>query len=698
MQEATEATVLGDFEDASFTHFGVVSTFFRREGKFIVRTDGPDGKLRDFEIAFTFGVDPLQQYLIELPGGRLQALGVAWDIGGKRWFHLYPDEAIPYDDELHWTGPNHNWNYMCAECHSTNLQKNYSVEQDRYETTWSEIDVSCEACHGPASAHVDWTRNKTPGDAMGLVVRLGDLDGAAWIMDPATGLAQRSRPRTSRAEIETCARCHSRRGAFAEDYVHGRPLLDTHRLALLDEPLYYPDGQIRDEVYVYGSFLQSLMYRKGVTCSDCHDAHSGRVLVTGNELCAGCHLPEKFDTPSHHFHDPDLPGGECIACHMPERNYMVVDPRRDHSIRVPRPDLTVKLGVPNACNGCHEDESAEWAAGIWAERYGKPEPHYGEAFDAAQKSLPGAAAAIARVATDLTLAGLVRASALEWTGRLPGGAQEAILRQGAQDGDPLVRLAALGALESFPPQARVELAAPRLQDPVRSVRLEAARVLAAVSPQVLTPEQRAAHGAALEEYRRAEEFNADRPESHVNLGLIHAQRDNPIKAEAAYRTGLRIDPSYVPAHVNLADLYRMQGREEEAGQVLRDALQIAPENGDLHHALGLALVRQSRLEEALASLERAAELRPDEQRYSFVLGVALHDTGRNERALEVLEVAHRRHPSQREILVALVNYHRDSGSPQRALVHARTLLRLAPGDAAAQRLVKELETLQNGAN
>jgi hypothetical protein len=165
MDHATDKSVLGDFNDAMFEYYGVHSRFFRRDGKFLVETDGPDGKLATFEIKYTFGVDPLQQYLVEFPDGRLQALSLAWDSrptdkGGQRWFHLYPDEDIRYDDVLHWTKLNQNWNFMCAECHSTGVRKNYDAASDRFATTWAEISVGCETCHGEGSRHVVWAREQ----------------------------------------------------------------------------------------------------------------------------------------------------------------------------------------------------------------------------------------------------------------------------------------------------------------------------------------------------------------------------------------------------------------------------------------------------------------------------------------------------------------------------------------------------------
>src|SRR5262249_38048524 len=268
-----------------FTHRDVTSTFLRRDGKFAVRTEGPDGKPADFDVAYTFGVRPLQQYLVAFPGGRLQALSIAWDSrpqteGGGRWYALYPGERIRTDDPLHWTGREQTWNYQCAECHSTDLRKNYDLAANRYATAWAELPVSCEACHGPGSAHVAWARARPAGAppagsaaATGFPVRLAHGDGAWEGKDPARGLAEwTGRPRDG-AEVEACARCHARRRPIVDPYPYGAPLLDTHQPALLAAGLYQADGQILGEVYEYGSFLQSRMYRAGVRCSDCHDPH-----------------------------------------------------------------------------------------------------------------------------------------------------------------------------------------------------------------------------------------------------------------------------------------------------------------------------------------------------------------------------------------------------------------------------------------
>ena len=258
MQHADSDSVLGDFSDATFTYGKVTTTFLRRAGGYFVRTDGADGKLAEFQVRYTFGVSPLQQYLVEFPDGRVQALGVAWDTrpaadGGQRWFHLYPDAQVDHEDELHWTGPQQNWNYQCAECHSTNLTKGYDPQTRTFNTQWSEVNVACEACHGPGSNHVAWANKAEDWEKMtdmGLEIALDARQSNSWQFDGDANSARRILPIAHQNETETCARCHSRRGIQSEDYIHGKAILDTHRVSRLSEGLYYPDGQIRDEVYV----------------------------------------------------------------------------------------------------------------------------------------------------------------------------------------------------------------------------------------------------------------------------------------------------------------------------------------------------------------------------------------------------------------------------------------------------------------
>ncbi|MCP3981808.1 MAG: tetratricopeptide repeat protein [bacterium] len=702
MQPADETTVLGDFDGANFTYHDVTSTFFRKDGKFFVNTDGPDGKLTEFEIAYTFGVEPLQQYLIEFPDGRLQALSVCWDArpaeeGGIGWFHLYPDENVDHRDELHWTGPQQNWNFMCSECHSTRVRKGYDAERDAYETTWFEIDVSCEACHGPGSRHVEWAeRLERSGRgradrSMGLVVRL--KDDAYWIVDETTGLPQRSVPRVSDAEVQLCARCHSRRAQIDEDYVHGAPLMDTHRPALLTRALYHADGQIQDEVYVYGSFLQSKMYREGVTCGDCHDPHTLELYGTVDTVCAQCHSPETYFTREHHYHEPGSEGGRCIDCHMPKTNYMVVDPRGDHSFRVPQPELTLKTGTPNACTTCHTDRSVQWAVDELGKRKrGIERTHFAEAIDAGRRGAPGAHALLQSVAADPEQPGIARATALSLLRDRLGPASTEAIRQALDDEDPLVRLGALLAVESYDHESRIQLVGSLLADPIRSVRIEAARLLAPVLRTELLPaEQRPRLAAALDEYREAQALNADRAEAQLNLGRLQLDLGEPDAAEAAYQRAIDVNPSFIPAYVNLADLYRLQGREQAGEVALRRALELAPGSAEVQHALGLLLVRQKQLAGGLDYLRGAAQARPEEARYAYVYGVGLHSAGRTNEALSVLKAAHERHAGDMNLLVALATISRDARAIDDALGYARKLAAMAPNDPQIRRLLSEIE-------
>src|SRR5215467_5850927 len=562
MQEANAHTVLGDFHDAQFTAAGITSTFFTRDGKFYVNTDGPDGALHDYEITHTFGVTPLQQYLVELPGGRLQALSIAWDTrpqeaGGRRWFHLYPGETLRAPDPLHWTGREQTWNYQCAECHSTDLRKHYDAKQNRYATTWAEIMVACEACHGPGAAHVAWAQARRPDaphaqpGTTGLLVRLGRGTGS-WVMqDTQRGIATWNGPPRSTAEAEACARCHARRRPIVDPYPSGRPFLDTHMPALLDAALYHADGQILGEVYEYGSFVQSRMFHAGVTCADCHEPHSLGLRAPGNAVCAQCHLPARFDTPEHHHHRADSEAARCVACHMPTRTYMLVDPRRDHSFRVPRPDLSVTLGTPNACTGCHQDQPPAWAADQIVQWYGPTSParrpHFAPALDAGRRGLLTAEKALATLATDQNEPGIARATALALLPEYLSPASLPAVEAALGDADPLVRATALAALEALPPAARVRLATPRLRDAVRVVRLAAAHALAGTPQQAWSTEQQADFDRALSELMASEAVNADRPETHLNLANLYARLGRAADAEAALRTALVLDPHFVPA-------------------------------------------------------------------------------------------------------------------------------------------------------
>ena len=688
MQPAEDGAVRGTFAGLRYTRSGISSTFLKRDDKYYVRTDGADGKLADFRVRYTFGVHPLQQYLIEFPGGRLQALSIAWDVGGKRWFHLYPTERAGQVDELHWTQPSQNWNFMCADCHSTALRKNYDAVADRYDTHWSEISVGCEACHGPGSAHVAWATARRDGKPYpdngnkALAAPLAERQGVSWKRESMAATATRSKPRDSEHELDVCAQCHSRRSQIADGYTAGKPFLDYYRPSLLVPPLYHPDGQQHGEVYDWGSFLQSRMYASGVTCSDCHEPHGSKLRAEGNAVCTQCHAPTQFDVATHHHHEQGSKGAQCAACHMPTATYMVLDARHDHSLRVPRPDLSAALGTPNACNGCHATRGTRWAAAqvtTWLGRNASGLQSFGPALAAANAGAIGAGVKLRATASDVTQPAIARATAFSALNANANGATLNVVATGLHDLNPLVRMGALDALSRAPADLRRRYALPLVFDAVRLIRIQAAGILADVSLTGVTAEQRAAFERAAEEYVQSQRYNADRPDARGNLGSFEARRGDSARAEEDFKAAIALDPLFVPAYVNLADFYRVQQRESAAEAVLREGLKRSPRSGPLHHALGLTLVRTKRADAALAELATAAKLEPANARFAYVYAVALQSSGHMFEAIATLVKANASHPADRAILEALVTFERGRGNETQARHYAEQLDIVAAG-------------------
>ena len=709
MAHATDKTVLGDFNDASFDYYGVHSRFFRRDGKFMVETDGPDGKLATFEVKYTFGIDPLQQYLVEFPDGRLQVLALAWDsrpkdAGGQRWFHVYPDEEIKHDDVLHWTKLNQNWNFMCAECHSTGLRKHYDAKADRFATSWAEISVGCETCHGQGSAHAAWARDrqswwpfgKREDPGKGLLVRFDERQDVVWPIDPRTGTARRTAaPAALRKEVETCGLCHARRAGFNENWVPGRSLSQTHVVEPLARNTYYADGQIRDveEPYNYTPFKQSKMFAAGVTCSDCHEPHGSKLRFSTDGVCLQCHASGKYADAAHRHHASADPPPTCISCHMQARAYMVVDIRHDHSFRVPRPDLSAKLGTPNACNNCHSDKPAQWAAAAVEDWFGPRREGfqtYAAAFHAARTDAADAARLLAAVAADGNAPAVARASALSELASYVSPGNIGAARAGLADPDPMVRIGALDMLENVPADQVWPFVSPLLADPVRGVRIRAASLLAAVPTASQPKSDREPFNAAAREFVAAQRANAERPEARTTLANFLAQRGQTTEAEAEYKAALQLSPQYATAAINLADLYRQLGRDSDGENILRAAIAASPREAAAHHALGLVLTRLKQSDAALAEFRRAAELEPAQARYQYVYAVALHSGGQREQGMTVLKEALKNHPGNREILSALVSFSRLSGDSTAALGYAEQLAAVTPDDRNLMGLVEVL--------
>ena len=681
MDVASDSTVLGDFDDALFEYGDMTARFYRRDGDYYVYTQGPDGELTEFRIGYTLGVEPLQQYLIPFPGGRLQSLTIAWDVEREEWFYLYPGQDIPPDDWLHWTRGAQTWNGMCAECHTTNLVKGYDPETKTFTTTWSEIDVSCEACHGPGSRHVEWA--EMPAMARPLVENYE--------------LVMRTSDISSRQLVELCAPCHSRRTDLG-DYDHRRSnLLDNILPETLSEGLYFADGQILDEVYVYASFVQSKMFKNNVRCSDCHDSHSLELVKEGNELCLQCHRADTYDNYDHHFHkkiDKGEPsdGALCVKCHMPERPYMVIDWRADHSIRVPRPDLTLEIGVPNACSGCHDDETVEWALDRYEEWYGiARKPHYGTVLAAGRAGEPEALPELTRLAGDQLYPFIVRATALSLLGSYPGEESTAALSTALQDEDALVRYTAVNDLNPGDAGRLAKLLAPMLSDPVLAVRIQAASRLVGIPDQMLQPYQREALQAALAEYIEAMEHSLDFSFGGFNLGNVYTRMGEPERAEKYYRSAIEIDALFYPAKVNLAVLLNSLGRNDEAEALLREVLDAHPDQYDVAYNLALLLGEMDRYEEAARYLEYAVEGMPEHSRAFYNLGLIRQYLGDSAGAEAALARAVAIESDNLDYLYALADHYIKRGEPRKALPIAERMIEAQPENNLGRELRAYIE-------
>jgi Flp pilus assembly protein TadD len=686
MQAARDGLVLGDFSGATLEHRGKTWRFFRQGEKFMVHAEGADGEMRDHEVAYTFGVEPLQQYLVAFPGGRLQTLSAAWDTRRKRWFHVDPRGAAPPGDWLHWTRPGQNWNAMCSDCHSTAVRKRYDPETDAYQTTWSEIMVGCEACHGPGSRHVAWADQP----AMGRPA----VENA--------GLVAKTTRLTQPELVALCAPCHSRRAQFRDPAAPGGELLDHYLPTLLGPGIFHADGQILDEDFEWQAFTQSKMHANGVRCSDCHDVHSGKRHKEGNELCTRCHRADTYDAATHTFHKREWQGKPsagvlCVSCHMPGQDFMVVHFRRDHSMRVPRPDLTASIGVPNACSaaGCHADKPLPWVQARYDGWYGKKrKPHYGTVIAAGRARQPGADADLAQLAQDQLRPAVVRATAVELLAGYPGPVARAAIERSLSDPEPLIRVTAVQRVEAADPGAMARLLAPLLQDPVRWVRCEAAARLAGPPSQRLTEAQRKTWEAALQEYVEGQRYMSDLPSGPYNLGNLYAAMGRTGDAEKQYRRALVVDDQLFLARANLAMLLAVNGRADEAEKLLREAHAQQPAHAGIAFNLGLLLAErgdragaEKALREALAADPRmapaafnlavlvgerspaeavpfarqAVEQRPADSRYAWTLGFYQSRAGDLRGAAATLEALLRSDPAYRETSALLAEVYARQG-------------------------------------
>jgi len=675
MMAADEKSVRGDFNHTTFNYNGIITTFFKKDDKFMVNTDSEDGSLKDYEIAYTFGVYPLQQYMIRFPKGNVQVLDIAWDSrtkeeGGQRWFHIHKDDNVTAGDVLHWTGQNLNWNYMCADCHSTNLKKNYDEKTRSYHTTWDVMNVSCEACHGPASKHLEWSQ--TPHKTL---VNKGfplSFKNKKWKWDVSN---KEKKEGVDHQEIEVCAKCHSRRSQLDDSYVPGNKFADHYLAVQLEQNLYFPDGKIQDEVYVYDSFLQSKMYAAGVTCTDCHNPHTLERKSKGDKVCSQCHSEEKYTATSHHKHKEGGEGASCIGCHMPARTYMGVDSRNDHSFRLPRPDISVEMKeIPNACTLCHTDKNAQWASDAIKKWYGKI-PVGKQNFAHALKSLRSNTEEAAKSLYEVLMSDapdIAKATVVAYLGDYPSKQTYMSTLQMLDSPDAQIRRAALIALEGFPPEMRMKKTFEMLNDPVKTVRMEAARQLSTFPLDKVDKKRKERLEKTFEEYEEILRFTADRPESQVSLGIFYSNRKLFEKAEKAYVEALHLQPQFVSAYINYSNFLLSRGRAEEAFDILQKGIKTIPNIAVLHHALGLWYVRNKEPDKAIVELEKATKLAEDNARFAYVYAVAIGEKN-SKKAINILEKAYLKHNGDLQIVSALAYYYKQRGDLEKSKLYEEKL-------------------------
>ncbi len=668
MQPASEQAVLGDFADRQVSGVDGGSRFFRKDDGFWINTTGADGLKADFRVAYAIGVEPLQQYLLELPGGHLQAFTMAWDTREQRWFDLYPDQQARPGEMLHWAGLNQNANFMCIDCHSTGFRRNYDAATQSYSSHWQALGVGCQSCHGPASGHLEWTRK-------------ADADGRY-------GFARSLKSGDTLQEVETCGRCHSRRAALGDGYRHAGRLMDDFLPHVLTPVLNEIDGKIKDEVFEYGSFVQSRMYAAGVRCSDCHDPHAGTLRATGNALCTQCHNPSgqavrggitadglsarDYDSPAHHKHAQGTTAAQCISCHMPGRYYMVNDLRHDHSFSVPNPVQAIVLGHKDACLNCHQDMPGERLAEQFGRLFDNPAPRdggYAAALFSVRHGQAGATKVLLEQLARSDLPAIRRATLLVELPRYPSARATLAAREALRNEAPQVREQAVEALSRLLPDRQLsKTLAPLLTDPVKAVRIASAWALAQLPlPAGHEPE---GFAQALDEYEQVQQALRERPDALLNLAMLYQARGELHQVEPALREALLRDAGFHPVRTALAQLLEDQGRVQAAQALLQEGLQQG-DSAALQYAIGMTWVRQRQPAKALAALRRAHEQEREQAEYRYAYALGLYESGQPEQAIELLEQGLAEDPSNRTIRQALLAYAQRAGDRDKvqALVH-----------------------------
>jgi tetratricopeptide (TPR) repeat protein len=650
-------------------------------GQFQLVTQGLHGTKQPFDVARVIGVDPLRQFLIPAAGGRFQASELCFDPNHPYWFDVFGEEDRKPGEWGYWTGRGMNWNNMCATCHNTRLRKNYDEATDSYSTAMAEMGVGCEACHGPMADHNAW-QAKNPNKTGDPTVR-----------------------RITREEMfSVCAQCHARRGELTGDFRPGGNFFDHHQLTIPDETdIFYPDGQVRDEDYEFTAFLGSKMHAAGVRCVDCHEPHPSKTRVAGNYMCLTCHygpLPQtnnmintqpigpRIDPETHSRHKVGTRGDFCTDCHMPQTVYMQRHARHDHGFMIPDPRLTKEFGIPNACNRCHNERSADWSLDAIVKWYG---PRTNDVI----RTRAGTVAK-ARAADDAAMPALLamargetnafwRAVAANLLKRWASDPHVTpVLLSCASDTNALVRAMAVRGLEPLAQSGSPPILAAlnaRLNDPVRAVRVEAAWVLHH------TVDTNSTAGADLQAQLR---HNGDQPAGALQMGVFQMDRGNLPAAMECFQRAVKWDTNSAPLHHALAVALSVAGKTAAAVEALQTACRLAPNEVEYRFKLGLALNEAGKLDEARAALEAAVKLDPKFAQAWYNLGLAHSALDKSELALESLVRAESLDARSPQIPYARATILARLGRVGEARTAAQRALELRPDFPEAQQLLRAL--------
>jgi tetratricopeptide (TPR) repeat protein len=674
MLPPNDSTVKGDFNNVTFTADGVTSRFYKKGSKFFINTEGDDGKNHDFEVKYIFGFTPLQQYLIEFPGGRMQVPRLSWDVNKKKWFNQYAGQKIPSHDWLHWTGNAQNWNTMCATCHSTNLKKNYDVKTDTYKTSYNIINVSCESCHGAGKAHVDFMNGdyKTGKKVAGSFLKLAKNSG-------------------QKEELNTCAPCHARLSELSGSHIDSDEIMDNYIPQIPDTEFYHADGQVDDEDYIYTSFLQSRMFHKGVTCGTCHNPHSTKLKRIGNPTCTLCHVPAQYDTPKHTFHTKGGAATECKNCHMPGKLYMGNDLRHDHSFRVPRPDLSVKYGTPNACSNCHKDKSEKALADAVIKWYGPSRKyHFAEDLIPGSRLDANSEKHLTNIIDNKFVPKIIKATATFYLGTIPTQSSLNTILARLPSKEAQIRYRALRSLASFPAESWTDAVGPLLSDKVRAVRIAAADLYITI-PAAQIPSQHAkAFSSAKVELEKSLLYQTDFSMGNVMLADYYLKLQDYPKAEKFYLRGLKKDSNMNYALLNLSVVYNIQGKNKQALQALESAIKNDPKNERVYYNMALLYNEMNDIPAAEKSFAKAVELKSMNPKVYYNYGLLLNQNKKFKEAESVLLRGIKLNPSDAELHYALTFVYIQTNNKTKGLQTAIRLKQLDPNNANYQQLFNTL--------